>query len=131
MTRYPIEPLLALAGTNPETEQPHTLRSLTTIAGIKIGGHVYQMALHGGGLTAHMADQYAVKCLHIHPSLIWPDWFDDGLAANRCRHGHWLPGDPARAVGWQCPGCKQLWRRNKARRDRQRTVGRRILEAAA
>lgn len=29
-----------------------------------------------GSLTPHMADTLAVKVLHVHPSAIWPDWYD-------------------------------------------------------
>ena len=29
-----------------------------------------------GGIPEKQADRIAVKCLGIHPALIWPEWFD-------------------------------------------------------
>lgn len=64
--RYPLEPLLELAGTRSQLAEAVHMdpRNLARLA--------------ADGLTDRMADRLACM-VGLHPSMLWPTWFDDGL----------------------------------------------------
>jgi hypothetical protein len=114
-TRLPFEPLWRVSGAERHADLAHAT-----------GYHERTIGVWARlGIPLRDSDRAACKGAGVHPSILWPDWFDLMAAADRCLNGHeytvdntWVGGDDRR----HCRTCH---------RDRQRRRWQRLNKSTS